>query len=183
MWRAESLVMRLPDYSGDRPERTRKAVNRLGMSPDAPKKTKPKNKPAKETEVKTDNTFTKSRKHMHADVSSLNIKGMSLQIFTDESNNLDDVLFFPIKSNEIQKALQKLSCDKKSCKAVDLCKVFGYPATFEHASELVRIGKPSLNGFIHEIRYRRSVEEGTIVESTAVLKSSQERYADNLVYE
>ena len=205
MWKAEDLVMRLPNYSATRPMRTRNAPSRLGMPEEVPKEPifKPEKKaekkaekkpvkkmegtPEKETkkeaEVKTKETPAKSKKRMDIDVSSLQIDKMRLQTYVDESNDLDDVLFFPTKSEEVRQTLQQLSCEKGSCKAVDLCKVFGYPKSFEHAGELARLGKPSENGFIHGIRYRRSLKKGTNVESTAILKSSQERFADNLVYE
>ena len=197
MWKAEDLVMRLPNYSALRPTRTRNAVSRFGMPEEVPKdptfkpdkkavkkiEGMPEKETKKEADVKTKGTPAKSKKRMDIDVSFLQIDKMRLQTYVDESNDLDDVLFFPTKSEEVRQALQQLSCEKGSCKAVNLSQVFGYPKTFKHAREVVQFGKPSANGFIHGIRYRRIVKQGKIVESSAVLKSSQERFADNLVYE
>lgn len=188
MWKSENLAMMLPNYmAANRPQRDARAPDRYGfgvvqqpkpaaippvVKPPPAKHLVGKPKPSPtNSPINSPNNSTRNNKKMPITISKV-----------DNFGDLDDILLLPTKSVNIQKVLRKLSCGDESCDAVELGAVFGYPKTFEHAVSVKRFGKPSANGFIHGIKYMREFE-GIKVESNAVLKSSQDRFADNLVYE
>lgn len=159
MWKAENLAMLLPNYmAANRPKRNFREPERYGFGDESSTKA-----PAKKPKVSPNDMAV-------------------AQPYVDENNDLDDLLLLPTKSAKVQQVLRTLSCGTESCNPVELGKVFGYPKTFGYALKLRRFGKPSENGFVHGIKYQRELG-GTNVESNAVLKSSQNRFADNLVYE
>jgi hypothetical protein len=96
-------------------------------------------------------------------------------------------------SEHINKHILKTACagaDSRMCLAFgtftpQIKSYFAGFNTFQYATAVRLLGKPSVNGFVNEIEYEREGFADAVgtYKSYAILKSSQKAKADNLMYE
>lgn len=122
----------------------------------------------------------KTRKSILKNVGNLNriVKNYSSRrISTFFRNN-------PNVSEKVARTLHGVCASSGFCLAIGADQInrinhfFKHFSTFEYLSSIRKIGIPSLNGFINELKYER---EG--YSAYAILKSSKSETADNLMYE
>jgi hypothetical protein len=94
------------------------------------------------------------------------------------------ILKIPMRSNIRSKSITKICSNAGECMAIGrendtIIEYFDGFTNFDYIKvPIIRIGKPSNNGFIHRIQYMRNGYS-----CYAILKSSQSAKADNLAYE